>query len=149
MLSVLQATESWAGWEQGYDGGTLSQYKCMQCTRTYVAVLGRNEEHYLHILIALPRSKRSSTNFCKDGAHTCCVNVVSIHEFTQRIYMSLAFNGSSALECFERGKAIEICNGIMFDFYLRVPHIQSVTNNICSGDLRLDSSFSFAVSVYM
>ena len=46
----------------------------------------------------------------------CCVNVVSIHEFTQCIYMCLALNRCSALERFERGNVIEICNGIMFDF---------------------------------
>ena len=46
----------------------------------------------------------------------CCVNVVSIHEFIQCIYMSLTLNGSSALERFERSNAIEIGNGIMFDF---------------------------------
>ena len=49
----------------------------------------------------------------------CCVNVVSIHEFTQRIYMSVVLNRSSALERFERGNVIEICNGIMFDFLPR------------------------------
>ena len=50
-----------------------------------------------------------------------CVNVVSIHEFTQ--HMSPAFNGSSALQRFERGNAIKICNGTMFDFYLGLPHM--------------------------
>ena len=30
---------------------------------------------------------------------------------------------SSALQHFERGNAIEICNGIMFDFYPGLPHI--------------------------
>ena len=35
--------------------------------------------------------------------------------------MSPIPNGSSALQ-FEHGNAIEICNGIMFDFYPRLPH---------------------------
>ena len=38
--------------------------------------------------------------------------------------MSPALNGSSALECFKHGKSIEIHNGIMFDFYLGLPHTQ-------------------------
>ena len=36
--------------------------------------------------------------------------------------MSLALNGSSALERFECGNAIDICNGIMIDFYLGLPY---------------------------
>ena len=34
------------------------------------------------------------------------------------VRMSLALNGSSALERFDHGNAIEICNRIMFDFYM-------------------------------
>ena len=39
--------------------------------------------------------------------------------------MSPTPNGSSALvkEHFERSYAIEICNEIMFDFYLGLPHV--------------------------
>ena len=40
--------------------------------------------------------------------------------------MSPAFNGSSALERFKRSNAIEIRNGITFDFYLRLPHVSSM-----------------------
>ena len=54
----------------------------------------------------------------KRGAGMHCVNVVSIHEFTQ----SPSLNGSSALECFKRCNVIEIRNRIMFDFYLGLPH---------------------------
>ena len=36
--------------------------------------------------------------------------------------MSPALNGSSALECFVSSNAIEIHNGIMFDFYAGLPH---------------------------
>ena len=32
-------------------------------------------------------------------------------------------NGSSALRRFERGNALEIRNGIMFDFYQGLPHM--------------------------
>ena len=37
--------------------------------------------------------------------------------------MSPALNGSSAIQCFERGDAIEICDGITFDFYTGLSHI--------------------------
>ena len=40
--------------------------------------------------------------------------------------MSPALNGSSALQRFERSNAIEIRNGIMFDFYLGLPHMYSL-----------------------
>ena len=43
------------------------------------------------------------------------------HVYTE--HMSPALNGSSALECFERSNAIEMRNGIMFDFYPGLPHI--------------------------
>ena len=43
------------------------------------------------------------------------------HVYTVR--MSPALNGSSVLECFERGNAIEIHNGIMFNFYPGLPHM--------------------------
>ena len=37
--------------------------------------------------------------------------------------MSPALNRSSVLKRFERGNKVELCNGIMFDFYLGLPHI--------------------------
>ena len=40
--------------------------------------------------------------------------------------MSPALNGSSALQRFERGTTVEICNGIMFNFYLGLPHVFKV-----------------------
>ena len=33
------------------------------------------------------------------------------------MHLYSVFNGSSALQCFKCGDAIEICNGIIFDFY--------------------------------
>ena len=38
--------------------------------------------------------------------------------------MSPALNRSYMLERFERGNAMEIRNGIMFDFYPRLPHME-------------------------
>ena len=37
--------------------------------------------------------------------------------------MSPTLNGSSTLEHFKRSNASEIRNGIMFDFYLGLPHM--------------------------
>ena len=37
-----------------------------------------------------------------------------------------ALNGSSMLERFKRSNASEIHNGIMFDFYLGLPHIEYI-----------------------
>ena len=37
--------------------------------------------------------------------------------------LSLALNGSSALQHFERGNTVKIRNGIMFDFYPGLPHL--------------------------
>ena len=43
----------------------------------------------------------------KGGADMCCVDM----------HLYSVFSGSSALQCFKCGDAIEICNGIIFDFY--------------------------------
>ena len=43
--------------------------------------------------------------------------------------MSPALNGSSALERFEHSNAIKIRNGIMFDFYPGLPHIEVMLQN--------------------
>ena len=49
-------------------------------------------------------------------------------------HMSLALNGSFALEHFEHGNAIEIRNGIMFIFYPGLPHIQIDIGSIGSAN---------------
>ena len=48
-----------------------------------------------------------------------------MHEYlmNQQAHMSSALNGSSVIQCFERSDAIEICDGITFDFYTGLPHI--------------------------
>ena len=43
--------------------------------------------------------------------------------------MNPALNGSSALQRFERGNAVEIRNRIMFGFYPGLPHV-SYTSNV-------------------
>ena len=55
-------------------------------------------------------------NFVKGGAHNYAMGklINTYHVYTVCM--------SPALECIKRGNMIEICNGIMFDFYLRLPH---------------------------
>ena len=52
-----------------------------------------------------------------------CVD--SCHMYTARL--SPALNGSSEIRCFERSDVIEIHNGIIFDFYVGLPHVHVYT----------------------
>ena len=45
-------------------------------------------------------------------------------------HMSPALNRSSAIRRFEGNDAIEIRDGITFDFYMGLPHMHSVTINL-------------------
>ena len=50
-----------------------------------------------------------------------------------RIYtahLSPALNRSSEIQRFERSDAIEICNGIISDFYTKLPHMMYLSPNI-------------------
>ena len=69
----------------------------------YLAVPGRNRT-LIRCIFRLHYRVRSTVtqNFIKGGAHTCRVNVSSIHEFTQRICTPpvmevLCYSGSNAL----------------------------------------------------
>ena len=55
-------------------------------------------------------------------------------------HMSPALNGSTALQHFERGNAVKIRNGIMFDFYPGLPHILYILYT-CMVILQLELSF--------
>jgi len=44
------------------------------------------------------------------------------------VHVSPACNGSTALQCFEHGNALEIRNGIMFDLYPGLPQITCISN---------------------
>ena len=55
-----------------------------------------------------------------------CVNMSSIHEFTQDV-LSPTFNGHSALQCFKCCNVIKNTQWNNFDFYLRLPHICAIT----------------------
>ena len=46
--------------------------------------------------------------------------------------MSPALNASFALQCFKCSNAIELHNGIMFDFYPGLPHVE-IENVACFG----------------
>ena len=61
----------------------------------------------------------------KGGAHMHCVG---IHASMLLIYAVPSFNESSVLLGFKHSNAIEIHNGIMFDFYVYpgLPHARSV-----------------------
>ena len=50
--------------------------------------------------------------------------------------MSPDLNRNTALQHFKRGNAVEICNGIMFDFNPGLPHILKceVKNMMAYGD---------------
>ena len=52
------------------------------------------------------------------------IRTVYTHEYLTCLHMSSTPNRSSALHCFERGNAFEIGDGIMFDFYPELPHIE-------------------------
>ena len=55
----------------------------------------------------------------KGEAYMCFVDAW----ISNKSHMSHAFNGSSAVWCFEGSDAIEIHDGITFDFYTGLPHI--------------------------
>ena len=63
------------------------------------------------------------------------------HVYTE--HMSPALNGSSVLECFERSNAIEMRNGIMFDFYPGLPHIIKL-RACCSTSLHVTNMYTHA-----
>ena len=69
-----------------------------------------------------------------------CVNQIDLwqcgmlHRFMRYSYiyearMSPALNGSSVIRRFEGNDAIEICDGITFDFYTGLPHLVYIILN--------------------
>ena len=47
-------------------------------------------------------------------------------------YEHRSYNGNSALQHFERSNMVKICNGIMYDFYPRLPHVV-ISDIACIG----------------
>ena len=58
--------------------------------------------------------------------------------------MSPALNGSTMLQRFEHSNAVEICNGIMFDFYPGLSHMikegKRKSVSLASDHVRFDHS---------
>ena len=80
------------------------------------------EQYSIVQLTVLPRLKRCCA---KLPLRAGLIHAAKMHEYLISLCtcMSPTFNGSSALQHFERGNAVKICNGIMFDFYLGLPHM--------------------------
>jgi len=56
--------------------------------------------------------------------------------------MSPTLNGNLALQCFKHSNAVEMYNGIMFNFYRGLPHLSCLKSSIpvdlsCFGKLYL------------
>ena len=93
------------------------------CIHTYVAVLGRNRTFFHCVFRSHYRIRRAVTQYFRygRGSYALCKLMNTWHVCTAR--MCPTPNGSSALQRFTRRNALEIRNGIMFDFYLGLPHI--------------------------
>ena len=86
-----------------------------------VAVPGRNRTLFCCVL-RLHCFVRSALAFpLRRGSYALGKLINTCHVYTAS--MSPALNRSSALQHFERSNAIEIRNGIMFDFYPGLPHV--------------------------
>ena len=68
---------------------------------------------------------------CERGSYMLCKLMNTWHIYPARVGPTP--NGSSALQRFERSNALEIGNGIMFDFYLGQPHILFVVSGFWSS----------------
>ena len=84
-----------------------------------VAVPGRNQHYSVvyfdHVAVV--------QNFhFKAGAHTRYVNLSGIPASSLRA-MSPAIKGLFALQRFQHGNVVNLCNGIMFDLYPGLPHL--------------------------
>ena len=62
------------------------------------------------------------------GLKTCCVNAATIDAIIYASSLSPALNGSLDIQHFKRSNAIEIRDGITFDFYTGLPHIYYCTS---------------------
>ena len=98
----------------------------------YVAVPGRNRRLFRCVFQSTYRVWSAlAQNFRLGwGSYTLCEH--GKYSWVYPALMSSALNRSSALECFECGNAMEIRNGIMFDFYLGLPRMYS--QNWCNQE---------------
>ena len=66
---------------------------------------------------------------------------------TNAPHISPTLNRSSALQHFERSNVVEICNGMMFDFYTGLPHMQKRSSNYSTCAL-WGSCFSMTINIW-
>ena len=81
---------------------------------------------FIHISAFEALYRRTSV---KSGADMHCINnkpMNTWHVFT--VHITPTLNGSSALQHFECGNMIEICNRIMFNFYPGLPRVLDVAS---------------------
>ena len=87
---------------------------------TYAGVLGRNQTLF-HCVFYLYYHIQSAVvqNPTKGGAYAHYIDLSGIFSAC----MSPSLNGSCALQHFEHGNMVELCNRIMFDFYPGLSHM--------------------------
>ena len=76
----------------------------------------------LHNLTVLPHLKRCSTKLLLRAGLICAAEMHQYLISLPTTYEPCPY-GSSTLQHFERSKAVEIHNAIMFNFYPGLPHI--------------------------
>ena len=89
----------------------------------YVAVPGRNRTLFRCIFRAyycVQSAVKQNFHYGR-GSYALCKLMNNWHVYT--VHMGPTPNRSSVLQGFERGNALEIHNGIMFDFYPGLPHM--------------------------
>ena len=79
---------------------------------------GLDVKFHLSICVAVPGRNRTLFR-CILRTHYRLRSAVT--QYTA--HMSPTLNGSSVLQRFQRGNALEIPNGIVFDFYPGLPHV--------------------------
>ena len=100
------------------------------------------------------RSALAQNFHYRQGSYALGKLMNTYHIYT--VHMSLALNGSSALEHFECSNVIEIRNGKMFNFYPGLPHmvfnfcpyISTVPKKSTMALLQASSSLSFVAGVH-
>ena len=103
------------------------------------------EQYSVAYFDPLPRSKHSSAELLlRVGSYALCK--CGKYSWVYPVSMSPTLSGSSALEHFERGNAIEIRN-IMFDFYPGLPHLHLVLI-LKRFWLHMNSSYKYSVCLF-
>ena len=94
---------------------------------THVAVPGRNRTLFYCIFRSHYRIQSAVTQLFRYGwgSYVLCKLMNTRHVYTVR--MNPTPNGRYTLQRFECGNAMEIRNGIMFGFYLGLPHIDCIS----------------------